>query len=105
MSTLIAAQIDVTKIDKSKLKDGKYYDITISVNDEINDFKGFKTNVTITEAQNKEQRDAKATKTYIGNGKVFWNKGEPIVVPQTKTSDSIQTNSVGSEDETSDLPF
>lgn len=104
MSTLIAAQIDVSKIDKSKLKDGKYYDITISVNDEINDFKGFKTNVTITEAQTKEQRESKVTKNYLGNGKVFWNKGEPVVVPMTKASESIQTNSVGGED-LENLPF
>jgi len=99
MATLITAQIDCSKITKSKLKDGKYLSVTIAVNDEVNDFKGFKTNVTITEAQNKEQRDAKETKTYIGNGKVFWNKGEPVVVQNENT----QTNSVG--DVSDDLPF
>lgn len=101
MATLITAQIDCSKITKSKLKDGKYLDVTISVNDEVNEYKGFKTNVSITEAQTKEQRDAKENKTYIGNGKVFWNKGEPVVVQK----ENIQTNNAGVEDETNDLPF
>lgn len=102
MATLITAQIDCSKITKSKLKDGKYLDITIAVNDEVKEYKGYKTNVTITEAQTKDQRDSNEPKTYIGNGKVFWNKGEPVVVQKEV---SIQTNTQGAEDETSDLPF
>jgi hypothetical protein len=34
MSTLISASIDVTKIDKSKLYNGKYLNLTISINDQ-----------------------------------------------------------------------
>ena len=34
MATLISASLDVTKITKARLYDGKYLNITISVNDE-----------------------------------------------------------------------
>lgn len=105
MGTLINAQIDVTKIDKSKLKDGKYYNLTIEVNDKPNEFNGFLTNVAITEAQTKEQRDAEEKKHYLGNGRVFWTKGEPKVCPFKVDAPeaNIETYSQGQTDDS--LPF
>jgi hypothetical protein len=72
MSTLISLSIDVTKITKSKIKDGKYLDVTISVDDQTNQWG---KNASIYESQTKEERDSKASKSYIGGGKVVWTTG------------------------------
>ena len=69
MSTLISGSIDLTKIDKSKLKDGKYLQVQISVNDTTDNYGN---NVSITVNQTKEEREAKEKKTYLGNAKVVW---------------------------------
>ena len=72
MSSLIGLSIDVTKIDKSKLVNGKYLNLTLSVNDETNQYG---QNVSAFESQTQEQRSANEPKKYLGNGKVFWNNG------------------------------
>jgi len=72
MSTLISGSIDLTKIDKSKLKDGKYLNVQISVNDATDNYGN---NVAITLNQTKEEREAKEKKTYLGNAKVVWTDG------------------------------
>ena len=97
MAKLIAASINLSKIDKSKIKVAKngdsYYDITISVNDQMNTYG---QDTSIFEAQTKEQREAKDAKKYIGSGKTFWTnekKAEPIQLQETKT------------EEPTDLPF
>lgn len=96
---IISASIDVTKIDKSKLVEGKngakYLNIDIIVNDEKNKF-GNDTGITLK--QTKEERDSKAKKVYIGNGKTVWEKKtEPA--PANKP---VQNNAA---DEDSSLPF
>lgn len=78
MSTIISASIDLAKIDKSKIyeKDGKkYLSLQISVNDETK----FGNNVSIAIGQTKDEREAKADKTYLGNGKVVWTDGKVTV--------------------------
>ena len=74
MARLISLSIDLSKIDKSKIKTsdkgGQYYDVTISVNDEVNKFG---QDVSMYESQSKEDREAKAAKKYLGNGKAFWS--------------------------------
>lgn len=72
MSALISLSIDVTKITKSKLKDGKYLEVTISVDDQTNQWG---KNASIYESQTKEERESKASKAYIGGGKVVWTNG------------------------------
>ena len=75
MSTVIKLQLDLSKIDKSKIiegKKGKYVDLTISVNDESNDYG---QNVSAWHQQTKEEREAKESKTYVGNGAVIWTDG------------------------------
>ena len=71
MATLISASLDVTKITKERLYEGKYLNITISVNDDTN----YGNNCGVYENQTKEERDAKAKRNYIGNGKVVWTDG------------------------------
>ena len=73
MSKLISASIDLSKIDKSKIveKNGaKYYNITISLNDEKDKYGN---DCAIMQEQTKEERLAKEKKVYLGNGKIFWS--------------------------------
>ncbi len=77
MAAIISASIDLSKIDTSKIfeKDGKkWLSISISINDETN----YGNNVGISMAQSKEEREAKAQKVFLGNGKVVWNSGKIV---------------------------
>ena len=69
MSTIVNASIDLTKIEKSKVidgKKGKYINITMFVNDEVDQFGN---NASIIMSQTKEEREAKTPRVYLGNGK------------------------------------
>ena len=75
MAGIIKASINLNAIDKSKIiegKKGKYLPITITVNDEPDQF-GNQGPVTMD--QSKEEREAKTPKTYLGNVKVVWTNG------------------------------
>lgn len=75
MSRIISASIDLNKIDISKVttgkNGGKYVNISIIINDSVDQY-GNDTSITI--GQTKEEREAKASKVYIGNGKTIYNK-------------------------------
>ena len=78
MASIISASIDLTKIDKAKIyegKKGKYLPITITLNNEPDQF-GNQGPVVVE--QTKEERDAKAPKTYLGNIKVVWTDGNNV---------------------------
>jgi hypothetical protein len=94
MAKLIALSIDVSKLDKSKFvkgKKGTYANITISVNDEEDQFGN---NVSAWESQTKEERDEKANRNFLGNGKTVWSSdGAPKSGERAK------------EEEEDDLPF
>ena len=78
MASIIKASIDVNKIPKDKIfvgKKGKYLPITITLNDELDQF-GNQGPVVVE--QTKEERDAKAPKTYLGNVKVVWTNGNNV---------------------------
>ena len=96
MSTLISLSIDVSKITKSKIKDGKYLDVTISVDDQTNQWG---KNASIYESQTKEERQEKAPKAYIGGGKVVWTDGSIKVAE--KSSNEPKATPAPSEE----LPF
>ena len=73
MGKLLSAKIDVQKISKHKLykgAKGTYLGVTISLNDEIDQYGN---NVSMWEEQTKEERDAKAEKVFLGNGKLIWD--------------------------------
>lgn len=78
MSTLINLSIDVTKVTKEALSKGKYLNITININDEINQYG---QNVAAWESQTKEDREAKIERNYVGNGKVLFTEGLVTVAP------------------------
>ena len=109
MASIISANIDLNKIDKSKIyegKKGKYYPITIVLNDELGQYGD--TGYIQTE-QTKEEREAKAPKTFLGNVKVVWTNGQNVGVtpregesPQNNVDILQSISNAGSEP---DLPF
>lgn len=99
MATLINASIDLTKIDKSKLIKEKYLNMTIAVNDNLDNYGN---NVSLTIQQSKKERDLKASKTYLGNGKVVYTNGEVKVAE--KQEKQLQNSSDKFKD-IPDLPF
>lgn len=72
---IIAASIDLLKIDKSKIKytdkGQAYYSITIIENDQPDKFG--QTHAIAT-GLTKEEREAKQKQTFIGNGKTVYEK-------------------------------
>ncbi len=78
MASIIKASINLDMIDKSKIyvgKKGKYLPITITINDEVDNY-GNQGPVVIE--QTKEEREAKAAKIYLGNVKVVWTNGDNV---------------------------
>ena len=101
MASIIKCSINLTNIDKSKViegKKGKYLPITITLNDEVDQF-GNQGPVVVE--QTKEERDAKAAKTYLGNVKVVWTNGQNVdTAPRDMNSAPAPAPA-----ETEDLPF
>jgi hypothetical protein len=102
MSRIISASIDLAKIDRSKITKGKngqkYYSISISVNDEADKFGN---DVAITAGQSKEEREAKAAKVYIGNGKTVWASETPGAKPASAPAKAAAPAAAQDDD----LPF
>jgi hypothetical protein len=99
MGTLINASIDLTKVDKTKLVKGKYLNLTIAVNDNLDNYGN---NVSLTIQQSKEERDLKTSKTYLGNGKVVYTNG---VVKVAEKQDKPLQNTSDKFKDIPDLPF
>lgn len=98
MAQLISLSIDVTKITKSKIKEGKWLNVTLSVNNEANEYG---KNVSIYEEQTKEERDSKAKRSYLGSGKVVWSDNQ---LPEVMSSNAGAVSTKKKVD-TDDLPF
>jgi|TARA_B100000497_G_scaffold24166_1_gene28382 hypothetical protein len=97
MASLINLNINVENLPKEKFVKGKkgvYYNFTISVNDDTNQFG---QNVSAFDSQTKEEREAKKPKQYIGNGRVLWTDGK-----STKAQQEAQPQD---NDNNVDLPF
>lgn len=99
MARIISASIDVSKIDKSKLIEGKngakYYNFDIVVNDEFNQYG---KDVSLSQSQSKEEREAKSKKVFIGSGKTVWSK-------EAQSSAPAKKKEVKQEENLDDLPF
>lgn len=80
-------------------KNEKGVEITISINDETNNYG---QNLTSFVSQSKEQRDAKKEKYYIGNGKVFWTDGK---ISLAGKKEEVHEAKPMTNEETDDLPF
>ena len=76
-STLIAIKIDVTKIDKSRLFQGKngaqYLDATVFVNEEQGQYGD---NGMVTQSVSKEERESGVKGAILGNVKVLGEFGD-----------------------------
>ena len=98
MSALINVSLRVDKLPKEKFVSGKdgavYYNFTIGVNDESNQYG---QNVSATDSQTKEEREAKKPKTYLGNGNVIWTDGNIKVADKKVEATAKEVES--------DLPF
>ena len=102
MASIIKTSINLNSIPKDKIyagKKGKYLPITITLNDELDQF-GNQGPVVVE--QTKEERDAKAPKTYLGNVKVVWTNGQNVdVAPRDMNSAPASAPAAAEED----LPF
>ena len=107
MASIIKTSINLNNIPKDKIfvgKKGKYLPITITINDELDQF-GNQGPVVVE--QTKEERDAKAPKTYLGNCKVVWTNGtfpEPIPFEQA-TKAAVNKPVKAAVEVKEDLPF
>lgn len=94
MAQIISVSIDLNKLDKSRIVEGKngskYYNFTINVNDEKDQY-GNDASVTIS--QTAEERQAKAQRTFVGNGRVVWS------------NNSNQQNATQPKEEINDFPM
>ena len=103
MASIIKASIDLNKIPKDKIyvgKKGKYLPITITFNDENDQF-GNQGPVVVE--QTKEERETKTPKTYLGNVKVVWTNGTNVdTAPRPDTQGAPAPNLQAQDD---DLPF
>jgi hypothetical protein len=91
---LLGISIDVTKISKDRLYEGKngakYASFDIWINDEEDQYGN---HASVTERQSKEERDAKAKKNYVGNGKkVFGWDDAPASRPATAANVTADTD-------------
>tara|TARA_B100001287_G_scaffold13208_1_gene9946 strand:+ start:8001 stop:8318 length:318 start_codon:yes stop_codon:yes gene_type:complete len=105
MAGIIKTSINLTNIPKDKIiegKKGKYLPITITVNDEVDQF-GNQGPVIVS--QTKEERETKVDKTYLGNVQVVWTNGEfPSPPPRPEQSNVEMLQSISNTKE-EDLPF
>ena len=103
MASIIKTSIDLNKIPKDKIyvgKKGKYLPITITLNNEPDQF-GNQGPVVVE--QTKDERDAKAEKTYLGNVKVVWTDGQNVDKAPYDSNQPTVPASAPAVDE--DLPF
>ena len=100
MAGIIKTSINLSAIPKDRIitgKKGKYLPISITVNDETDQF-GNQGPVAVD--QTKEEREAKEPKTYLGNVRVVWTNGTfPEAIPLENKAKPQQVKS------TDDIPF
>lgn len=85
---LINLSINLSKIDKTKLIKGEkgiYANLTIALNDEQDQFGN---DVSCWISQNKEEREAKELRNYLGNGKVVYSSESSANETPFKSDDS-----------------
>ena len=100
MASIIKASLNLSEIPKDKVivgKKGKYLPITITLNDEVDQF-GNQGPIVV--AQTKEERESKQAKTYLGNVQVVWTNGDNVAAAPRQ--DQPQQAAPAAEP---DLPF
>ena len=95
MASIINHYIDLTKVDKSRLKDGKFLQITTVIDNESK----YGNNVGTYETMSKEEKDADKKRNYVGNGKVVWTDGTIAIAEKENAAP------VAAAPTAADLPF
>ena len=98
MSSIITIGLNKEKLT---FNDKGWANITVFVNDETNTYG---QNVSASNEQSKEQREAKEAKAYIGNGKVVWTDGNIQAADRVEKQTEASEQSLAGR-ETPDLPF
>ena len=102
MASIIKTSINLSEIPKDKIfvgKKGKYLPITITLNDELDQF-GNQGPVVVE--QTKEEREAKQAKTYLGNVRVVWTNGDNVATAPRDNQPQQATSAPVTKE---DLPF
>ena len=102
MASIIKTSINLNDIPKDKIyvgKKGKYLPITITLNNEPDQF-GNQGPVVVE--QTKEERDAKTPKTYLGNVKVVWTDGNNVYTAPRDNQPAAPAPAPAADE---DLPF
>ena len=105
MASILKTSINLNAIPKDKIingKKGKYLPITISLNDDLDQF-GNQGPVCVD--QTKEERDAKTAKTYLGNVKVVWTNGNNVEPAPRDGAQAAAPPPMQVPDQEVDLPF
>ncbi len=100
----IALKIDVTKIDKARIfegKKGKYLDLTTFIDTDEQDEYG--NNGFISHSQTKEERQSKTNTPIVGNAKVFY--GATGTKPHSKPGENVPAEEYESGGFDDDIPF
>ena len=99
----VSLSLDVTKIDKARLKEvtkkdgsvAKYLNLTTFINPTEEDQYG--NHGFIAQSQTKEEREAKVQRNYLGNGKVVWTND---IIKLAEKEEAVNTPAASN-----DLPF
>ena len=108
MASIIKTSINLNKIPKDKIiegKKGKYLPVTITLNDELDQFGN---NGPIIVSQTKEERETKTEKVYLGNVQVVWTNDQNVnPAPKQETAAPVAPVAQPAAAETivDDLPF
>jgi hypothetical protein len=105
MASIIKTSINLGNIPKDKIfhgKKGQYLPITITLNDEPDQF-GNQGPVCVE--QSKEERDAKTPKTYLGNVKVVWTNGDNVDAAPRDNQAAAPAPQAAAPVADDDLPF
>jgi len=100
MGATINFSLDLSKIDKSKIiqgKKGSYYNVTLFVNDQEDQFGN---NVAVATSLSKEERESGAKTSYLGNGRVISTDGSIMAVKPKGSTEQPANQAVDA-----DFPF
>jgi hypothetical protein len=103
MASIIKGNINLDKIPKEKIfmgKKGKYLPITVTINDELDQFNNAGS---VCVEQTKEEREAKAPKVYLSNVKIVWTNGTNV--EKTPYEGGQQAPQANVTPQATDLPF
>ena len=105
MASIIKTSINLNEIPKDKIivgKKGKYLPITITLNDENDQF-GNQGPVIVS--QSKEEREAKMDKVYLGNVQVVWTNGDNVAAAPRQDGPAPAAPAAKAQPVEEDLPF